>query len=398
MLMPDKDNPSAEWIEQLRHQFRCEPEVDRILTRKMRRRGGAGYSAVSLQTLVAGVESLIRANVNKPFEISGARWLTGGASKVQMAFSLTWNRPGIGHETTLMVLRMEPAESLVETSRLREFQILTAFQGIVPVPQVFWVDIEGEHLPYPAMVASFVSGVTKPPGATSHVTGMGAYIAPEWRPRLGPQFVDCLARIHKRDIPSAGLTAFEVPPPGTASAELTLNTWERIWNEDSDEDIPLMRLAAVWLRENMPPCAKPVILHGDYRVGNFLFNETDAKITAILDWELSRIGDHHWDLVWASARDYGHYAEDGTTFLAGGFMSRPEFFDTYQQASGLAVDPKSLYYYRVMAGYIQGVMAAASSYRAARNGKTHQDVLQIWIVGIVYKMLDDLRILLEQGA
>lgn len=394
----DKNNPPAEWIEYLRRRFPTDPEIDRVLTRKMRRRSGPGYSPVSLETLVKGVESLIRSEVEGPFAISDARWLSGGASKLQMAFSLSWNRPGVGRETTALVLRMEPAESINETSRLREYQLIRAFAGIVPVPPAFWVDVEGKHLPYPAIVYGFVSGVTKPSNSTSQATGMGTYFAPEWRGKLGPQFVECLARIHTRDIPSAGLSAFVVPQPGLDAPILGLNMWERVWEEDSDEDIPLMRLAAAWLRENAPPCTKPVILHCDYRVGNFLFTESDAKISAILDWEGGRIGDHHQDLAWAAAHAYGRYAEDGRTFLVGGFMTEAEFFDAYQQAAGLTVDPKVLYYYRVLIGYVQGVISLATTYRIARNGKTHQDVMQAWIMGIGSMLIDDLRKLLEDGA
>src|SRR5438445_3622182 len=135
----DKNNPSAEWIADLHRRFPCDPEVDRVLTRKMQRRAGPGYSPVSLEALVKGAESLIRSEVREPFAISDARWLAGGASKLQMAFSLTWNRPGVGRETTQLVLRMEPAESINETSRLREYQLIKAFEGIVPVPPTFWV-------------------------------------------------------------------------------------------------------------------------------------------------------------------------------------------------------------------------------------------------------------------
>ncbi len=398
MQIVDKNNPPAEWIESLRKRFPCEAEVDRTLTRKMYRRAGPGYTPVSLETLIKGTESLLRAELTGDFEISDARWLSGGASKLQMAFSLTWNRPGVGREKAPMVLRMEPAESIVETSRLREYQLIKAFDGIIPVPPVVAVDVNGDHLPYPAMVYGFAQGVTKPSNSTSRTTGMGTYIAPEWRAKLGPEFVDCLARIHNRDIPSAGLTAFDPPVPGTLCQELALNMWERIWEEDSDEDIPLLRLANVWLRENAPPCAKPVILHCDYRMGNFLFTEHDAKITAILDWEMARLGDHHHDVAWTSANSYGHYAEDNKTFLVGGFMSRPEFFDAYQKASGNTIDPKTLYYYKVYIGYVQGIISVSTTYRIARNGKTHQDVLQAWIMGYGYKMMDDLRVLLEQGA
>jgi hypothetical protein len=116
MQVIDKNAPSPEWIASLRKRYPTEREIDRVLTRKLERRAGPGYSPLPLTTLVAGVQSLVRAHYDEPFEISDARWLSGGASKVQMAFTLSWKRPGVGRELTPMVLRMEPSESIVETS------------------------------------------------------------------------------------------------------------------------------------------------------------------------------------------------------------------------------------------------------------------------------------------
>jgi len=147
----DKNKPSAQWIEHLRERYPTEKEIDRILTRRLHRRSGPGYSPLALQTLVEGVRGLIQARHGEPFEILEPRWLSGGASKLQMAFVLDWHRPEVGRERTRMVLRMEPAESIVETSRLREFQLLLAVRHTVPVPPVFWCDDHGEFLPYPAL-------------------------------------------------------------------------------------------------------------------------------------------------------------------------------------------------------------------------------------------------------
>ncbi len=398
MGAPDKNAPDAAWIESLRARFPCEAEIDRVLTRKMRRRAGPGYLPQGLDDMVAGTSALIRAHVGNDFAVSDARWLAGGASKLQVAFTLDWKRPGVGRERTPMVVRMQPAESLVESSRLREFEIIRAMQGVVPVPPVFWVDAEGEYLAYPAIVYGFVEGVTKPHDASSQATGMGTWMAPHWRATLGPQFVEVLARIHSADVAAAELTAFDRPAPGTQSIALALNHWERVWEEDADEDVPLMRYACAWLRANMPACARPVVVHGDYRVGNFLFTEHDARISAVLDWEMARIGDPHFDIAWAVHPAYGHYAEDGETLLAGGFMPESQFIETYEGAAGIRVDASTLYYYKVYCGWLQGVIALATGSRAARNGKTHQDALLAWIVGIGPKLLDELRTLLERGA
>lgn len=398
MNSPDKNTPSPDWIESLRHRFPCEREIDRVLTRKMQRRGGEGYVPQTIENLITGLSALIRNEVAGSFEIRDPRWLAGGASKLQMAFTLDWIRPGSGRELTAMVLRMEPAESLVESSRLREYEVIRAYRGVVPVPEVFWVDRDGDFLPYPAIVYSFVSGVTKPSGAQSQATGMGTYMAPQWRATLGPQFVETLARIHACDLSHANLSAFDVPVPGTQSIELALNHWERVWEEDADEDIPLMRLACAWMRANMPVCAKPVILHGDYRVGNFLFTEHDARISAVLDWEMARFGDHHFDIAWAANPAYGHRDDHGREILVGGFMPEQEFFERYAQHAGLGIEAKSLYFYRVYIAWLQGVISLGTAWRVAYNGKTHQDALVAWIVGIGPKLIDGLRELLEQGA
>lgn len=396
---PDKDRPSAEWIQALRRRYPTEREIDRILNLRQERRHGPGYKTLPLPQLCQCLESLLREDLGSSFEISDARWLSGGASKVQMAFNLEWDRPGLGFEKTAMVLRMEPAESIVETSRRREFQLIKAFEGVVPVPHAFWCDADARHLPYPAMVYGFAPGVTKPTDASGGVTGMGILMPPAIRARLAPQFIDHLRTIHGHDYRKADLTAFDVPASGTTQcAEWCLNNFERVWEEDCDEDIPLMRVIAAWLRRNLPVLEKPALIHADYRSGNFLFTEHDTRITAILDWELGHIGDRHQDLAWTTSRAFGNLAEDGKTFLVSGLMPEDEFFDAYRKASGFKVNPRTVHWYKIYNAYSLAVMTLATGYRAARNGKTHQDVLVTWVIGVGYSFLDEIRELIEKGC
>jgi aminoglycoside phosphotransferase (APT) family kinase protein len=357
MYAVDKSQPPREWIEQLRHRFPCEKEVDRVLTQKMSRRNGPGYSPLSLETLTRAVESLLRSELKDPFEVSNSKWLSGGASKIQMSFSLTWKQPGVGRTTTPLVLRMEPAESIVETSRLREFQLIKALAGHLPVPPVYWVDTERKHLPYPGLIYGFAEGVTKPTATNSGVTGLGTHYGKRFQALLAPQFVEHLALIHTLDFSRADLSAFDIPGKGTDAVALQLNWWERMWEEDSHEDIPLMRLAMGWMRNNMPPVDRLSIIHGDYRSGNFLFDEKDGRITA-------------WP--------------------------KDEFFETYEKASGLTVDPKKLRFYEILNTYKAAGIVLATGYRIAKNGKTHQDVLVAWLLGIGYKVMDELRTTLEE--
>lgn len=393
----DRNRPSAEWIESLRRRYPTEREIDRILTRRLKQRGGAGYSPLPLDRLVEGVRALIAARHGGPFEISDPRWLSGGASKLQMSFVLDWDPPGGGRERTRMVLRMEPAESIVETSRLREFQLIRAMQSVVPVPPVFWCDPYAEFLPYPGLVYGFAEGVAKPSAASSGVSGVGTRLPEDLRNGLSPQFVDHLARIHNFDYRGADLSAFDVPEAGTDCAEKGLNHWERVWEEDHDEDVPLMRVAAAWLRRNLPVLDRPGIVHADYRVGNFLFTESDGRISAWLDWELGRIGDPHQDLAYTTSPAYGSRDAKGV-FLVNGLMPEADFFDAYQRASGREINPRTLHWYKVYNAYLLCVLVLATGYRIARNGKTHQDVLVTWVSGIGHLLMDDMRTLIEQGG
>ncbi len=393
----DKNRPSAEWISHLRQKFPCEPTVDRVLVRKLQRRAGPPFKQIPLETLVKAMRAFLGAQLKDSFEIANPRWLTGGASKVHMAFELTWNLEGVGRTTRSMVLRMEPAESTAEASRLREYQIIKAFDGIVPVPEVYWVDEDGKYFPYPAIVCGFIKGVTKPTNLPHDLSaGLGTNFGPALRPILGAQFVDCLVKIHTRDWRQADLSTMEAPALGTQAAEWQLNWWERIWEEDVHEDIPLMRLTMAWLREHMPKTERISILHGDYRTGNFLYTEHDNKISAILDWELGHLGDRHEDLAYAAMPIFGHHIDDGKTFLVGGFMPAQEFYAAYEKASGLSVNPEALNYYTILNIYKLVAITLATMYRIAVCGKTHHDVLMCWMLGVSYPMVELLRVKMEE--
>lgn len=395
-LRVNKDQPTQQWIDMLRKRYPCEREIDRVLTRKLQLRTGPAYVPVPLERLCQGLQSLLHASIAGPFEILNARWLAGGASKLQMAFELEWDQPGIGRARTPMVVRMEPAASVVETSRLQEFQLVDAVGKVLPAPPCYWVDPDGTHFPYPALVYGFAEGVTKPSGKLSNVSGFGTGFPPELREALSGQFVNHLAALHKWDWQSAGMTSFDIPKSGYHAVELVLNKWARIWEEDVNEDIPLFRYATSWLRENIPPLDRPSMIHGDYRTGNFLYTEHDNKITAWLDWELGHAGDPHEDLSLVTLGALGNLAEDGKTFLVSNLMPEDRFFEMYEAASGISVNMKTLTYYRAFSAWRAVASCIATGYRVAHNGKTHQDIVVSWLMALGYSLLGDLRDILEK--
>ena len=389
----ERRTPSDETVAAIRARYPTEREIDKTLSRKMSRRKGPGYTPVSLETLVPGAKALIEADLGYAIEVQGARWLSGGASKLQMLFDLVWHGPQAEGEprTTRLVLRMEPAASVTESSRRREFEVLGAVHGLIPAPTPYWVDADAEHLPYPAMIYSFATGVAKPTGDAAKVTGLGQNYGPALRAKLAPDFIDLLVRLHKMEPPREALKSFDGAEVGSnASVIRQVNAMRRIWEEDRLEEEPVMEMAYQWLVANAPPLDRVSIVHGDYRSGNFLFDEAEGRITAWLDWEGAALGDRHQDLTYAALPTFQHVAEDGQAVLASGMMTEEALYAAYGEASGLPVDPVRIRYYRIYNRYLVCILTLAASARASLMRGTHQDVVTNFVATIGYIALADL--------
>ena len=159
--MDFKQTPTDAWIEEVRARFPTETTVDEALTRKLRSRAGPAYAPSPLSDIEDRLRAFL-AQEEPGAEVSGVLPLGGGASKEQYRFDLS--RDGVSRT---YVLRREPPESIVETHRLREYQLMRAVAGVVPVPEVPWVDPAGRWFGRPSLISRFVSGVTKPPSASA---------------------------------------------------------------------------------------------------------------------------------------------------------------------------------------------------------------------------------------
>ena len=392
-----RDHPSPSFIETMQARYPTEREFDLMLTTKQRHRSVPRYPNVELPEMRDRLDAFLRAHLESPFEISRVRWLAGGGSKIQVAFGLDWQDPEQGRAQTEMVVRMEPQESLSATSRRRESELLRAFVGTLPVPRVFWVDADGTWFPEPALIYAFADGVTKPSALVGRPSGVASDFGPRLRPILGEQFVDNLAAMHTFDFAGSELASFDVPRVGsTESALWQLNRARRLWDEDRGHDIPLLEVASSWLQRNLPELDHVSVLHGDYRAGNFLFEEETGRVTAILDWERGYLGDRHRDLAWTALTQFGHYAEDGRTLLVSGLVAREEFFARYEQRSGLPVNPRTLRFYEILNAFQLIASTLGSAHRVVRLGRSHQDVLLAWIEGVVYSIAEDLRVTLTE--
>ena len=374
-----------------------ERTVDEVLSAKMRRRGTVRHENVDPAELSARLETFLASKLSGPFAVRDLARLAGGASKEQFSFTLDWERDG-ERRCDRMVLRKNPPASVVETHRLREFQLLSALQGVVPVPPVYWVATDPEPFGEPALICGFVPGVTGPTkGADRKASGLGTAYG-ELAPALGAQFVEHLGRIHSFDWRSADLSAFDAPEEGTTQAlDWRLAHWDRVWAEDSFEPHPVVTLTRQWLWDRRPPVDRISIVHGDYRNGNFLFDEDRAEITAVLDWELGYLGDRHHDLAYLMLVGWGH-DDDRGRYLCSGLLDAESIVALYERSSGLSVDPARLEYYTVLNMYWATVACSATAPRIADDGMTHLDVMMPFVSGLGAFFIGELtKVLTEKG-
>ncbi len=368
----------------------------RILDRRLANRSLPPYRAAltsEITEMLSGFFDTARPGAT----ISGVRRVGGGASKEQFFFTLADTGPDTGG-TEQYLLRMDPRLAITETDRGREFTLLQAMRGVVPVPEAVWVDANADFFPQPAAIMKVVTGVTKPSDAGIKVSGLGTWLGPDLRAKLRDQFMDHLVTIHGFDWRAAEMPGYEVPDADAKqAARWSYNYWRDLWQIDDGKARPIISLAEQWLADNMPDCSELVLTHGDYRTGNYLFEEASGRVTALLDWELARIGDYHEDLAWVLMQVFGTF--DNGTFRASDLFEREDFIRTYEQRSGRSVNRQTLHYYDVMSSWKCYIITAANGMAAARSQHNHQDVLLTFLATTNAMFADDLvRLLADDSA
>lgn len=289
--------------------------------------------------------------------------ISGGASRETYRFRLTWQEGGQDHARAL-ILRRDPPASLIDTERRIEFEAYRAFFGsAVPVPEMLWLEETSGPLDHPFFIAAEIEGFQASPALLWTEPYLGAH------PRLAQRKWTILGEIAKADPEALGLTRVmaEVSPEDCWSREL--GYWEGVLDEDETEPLPIIRAAIRWLRANPPPPpARISVVHGDYRTGNFLFDQA-GDIHGVLDWEMAHLGDPLEDLgwglnpVWSFGRD-----------LAGGLVPQDEAVAIWERASGMKADPAALYWWTLF-NCVKGQAIWVSSAKAWIDGGNREPIM-----------------------
>lgn len=281
--------------------------------------------------------------------ISQLRRLSGGASQETWAFSIETasgpaarrilrRAPGGGGEA-----RSDAAIPLAEEARL----IRQASEGGVPVPKVAHVCEPDDGLGE-AFIMDFLAGET----IARKILRDEALAS--GRAVLARDCGQALARIHA--IPPAHAGALQV-----SSGIDQLDRYESIFR-GFDIPRPVFELAFQVLRETAPAPLDPVLVHGDFRLGNLMI---DAKgLVGVLDWELAHLGDPREDLGWLCVNSW-RFGHSGNR--AGGFASLEAVLDAYADAGGRSFTISEIDWWELLGSLKWGIMCMIM-YEAFRSG------------------------------
>lgn len=236
-----------------------------------------------------------------------------------------------------LILRVGPPNGLFAPySVLPQVCALQSLAGSrVPVPALVSYDDAGTDIGFPFFVCEHIEGDVPAPWAASTLDE-------GHRREIARQFIAILGELHKIDWRASQIASLQSSEPrGEVRA---IATWRASLARPTARYYPLLDWGGRWLEENCPEPPRRTIVHGDYRIGNFL--ESNRKITAILDWELTHVGDPHEDLAWALMPTF-----NGRSKLLYGVIERQEVVDLYQRASGIEISARSLAFYEAFALY-----------------------------------------------
>ncbi|MCK0069735.1 phosphotransferase family protein [Kordiimonas laminariae] len=254
----------------------------------------------------------------------------------------------IAYANRSLVLRRPPFGTVPKSghSMIREYSVMNALKpvyGAVPNTH-FHVPAEGSPLGAEFYVMDLVAGrklERKIPAEWNFTT--------EDTRKLGLSFFDKLIELHKVDFKAIGLGDFGRPE---GYVERQVLGWNKRYEKAMTDDVQDFADVRKWLEENMPKAeVGHSILHGDYRLDNvILCEENPFEIKAVLDWEISALGDPLMDLgntlaYWTQADDpEGMKAMSMQPSFAEGMPTRAEICEIYARETGYDLSNFNYYY------------------------------------------------------
>lgn len=262
--------------------------------------------------------------------------LSGGASRTTWAFDAVTD--GLRRA---LILRSGPPDDVHAGMELEACAQAAAAAAGAPVPHVLVADDSAGALGNPFLICDAIDGETIVRRIQRRLDDAG-------RGRLLWQCAEALAAIHRAEANLPGLTHAD-----------QLAEW-RDQLDTMGDTTATFEWAFRWLADNRPAPSSPHLVHGDFRMGNLIVDE--SGLAAVLDWELVHIGEFYEDLAWFCIRAWRFGAP--LDLAAGGLGSIEDFLHAYEKAGGATVDRTAFHWWLVQATLRWG---AICRYQAERH-------------------------------
>ena len=171
---------------------------------------------------------------------------------------------------------------------------------------------------------------------------------PDYPRRVSQGFINCLVDLHAIDIEKHGMMYLGKP---AGFLERQVRGWFERWQRAKTAEIAEMDLLIQWLTDNLPQSPAPTLVHNDFKLDNIMLNLHDpGRVEAVLDWEMSTLGDPLVDVglilcYWAGPSDPGGTKPPLTS--QPGWFTRHQLVERYAEMTGR--DVSRISYYEVFA-------------------------------------------------
>ena len=290
--------------------------------------------------------------------------ITGGTQNIMLRFT----RSGRPYVLRRGPKHLRPRSNVVI---MRETQVLAALAGTdVPHPHLI------ARCDDPAVLGDAVFYLMEPIDGFNAGQELPELHAadPAVRFKMGLSMADALAKLGAVDHGAVGLSDYG-KPDGFLERQVPrwlseLESYKEFENYPGP-DIPGVDDVARWLEQGRPAQWSPGIMHGDYHAANVMFSRTGPEVVAIVDWEMSTIGDPLLDLGWLLATWGQSAAFGGTLFDKGGLAATSDLVEQY--ARNTTRDLSHITWYTVLACFKLGIVLEGTLARASA-GKAPQEV------------------------
>jgi aminoglycoside phosphotransferase (APT) family kinase protein len=242
----------------------------------------------------------------------------------------------------------------------REFTVMKALAesgSAVPVPRPIELCNDDSYIGAPFYLMEHVDGVVVRGAIPKQ------FDAPEHRRTIGEELVDRLADIHLVDWRAIGLESMARKPEQFLARNL--NRMQQLYDAVRHREVPEIDEVGSWLVAHTPEQRDVSLTHGDYKLDNVMYAPDRPKIVAVVDWEISTIGDPMVDLGWMLYFSPEGANEDlsgaGVGAIGGGYPSRADLARRYAERTGRPIE--DLRFYCAMAGWKIAIIMEGSNLR-----------------------------------